>query len=167
VARLCWLITLALFVFVLNVSLYADALQPEFIPQKVFSGHSQGEGSLRLFFGKQRPFHVESHGYELADNTFRLDQTVTFQGEPPQSRYWIFTTVSSNQYTGTLSDAAGAVTGRTKGTQLFLRYRIKGALVMHQTLELVPNGRAIDNVGKITMLGIPVGRLRETITLKK
>jgi hypothetical protein len=37
---------------------------------------------------------------------------------------------------------------------------------MHQTLELMPDGKTIDNVGKITLLGIPVGRLHETITRK-
>ena len=37
---------------------------------------------------------------------------------------------------------------------------------MHQTLELMPDGKTIDNVGKITLLGITVGRLHETITRK-
>ena len=161
-----WPITQVLFALVLSVSLQVYAQQSEFTPQKVFSGHSEGDGSLRLFFGKQRPFHVESHGYELTDSTFRLDQTVTFQGKPPQKRHWIFRTVSSNHYAGTLSDASGAVTGSTNGLHLFLQYRIKGPLIMHQTLQLMPNGRTIENVGKITLFGIPVGHLRETITWK-
>jgi uncharacterized lipoprotein YehR (DUF1307 family) len=164
--KLNCLITQVLFALVLSVSLQAYAQQSEFTPRKVFSGHSEGDGSLRLFFGKQRPFHVESHGYELADSTFRLDQTVTFQGKSPQKRHWIFRSVSSNQFAGTLSDASGAVTGSSNGSHLFLRYRIKGPLIMHQTLQIMPNRRTIDNVGKITLFGIPVGRLRETITLK-
>jgi hypothetical protein len=160
------LITQVLFTVVLSVSLQASAQQTQFTPQKVFSGRSEGDGTLRLFFGKQRPFHVESHGYELTDSTFRLDQTVTFQGKSPQKRHWIFRSVGSNQFAGTLSDASGAVTGSTSGSQLFLRYRIKGPLIMHQTLQIMPDSRTIDNVGKITLFGIPVGRLRETITLK-
>ena len=161
-----WLITIALYALVFGVSLYANELEQEFTPQKGFSGNSEGDGTLRLFFGRQRPFHVESHGYELTDGSFRIDQTITFQGKPPQDRHWIIRTVSSNHYAGKLSDAKGGVTGSTDGSHLFLRYRIKGPLVMHQTLELMPNGRTIDNVGTITLLGVPVGRLRETISTK-
>jgi hypothetical protein len=35
---------------------------------------------------------------------------------------------------------------------------------MNQELELLPDGKTIDNVGTITLLGIPVGQLHETIT---
>jgi hypothetical protein len=34
---------------------------------------------------------------------------------------------------------------------------------MNQELELLPDGKTIDNVGTITLLGIPVGHLHETI----
>jgi len=162
----------ALLVLVLCVSVVSGSAQEkdgsslEFTPQNGFSGHSEGNGKLKLFFGKQRLFHVESHGYDQADGTFRLDQTVTFQGQPSQQRFWILKTNSQNHFTGTLSDAAGRVTGLTNGTRLLLKYRLKGLLVMHQTLELMPDGKTIDNVGKITLLGITVGHLHETITRK-
>ena len=133
-----------------------------FTPQVGFGGTSEGSGTLKLLFGKQRPYRVESDGHLLADGTFRLDQTVMFQGEPPRHRHWILTTVQPGRYTGTLSDAAGTVTGHTEGRRLMLRYRLKGPLVMHQTLEVMPDG-SIDNVGRITLLGIPVGHLQETI----
>ncbi len=103
---------------------------------------------------------------DQADGTFRLDQTVTFQSQPSQERSWILKTIRQNHYTGTLSDAAGRVTGLTNGSRLLLEYRVKGPLIMHQTLELMPDGKTIDNVGKITFLGIPVGHLHETITRK-
>jgi hypothetical protein len=35
---------------------------------------------------------------------------------------------------------------------------------MHQELELKPDGKTINNVGTITLLGIPVGHLQEIIT---
>jgi hypothetical protein len=35
---------------------------------------------------------------------------------------------------------------------------------MNQQLELLPDGKTIDNVGTITWFGIPVGHLHETIT---
>lgn len=133
-----------------------------FTPQAGFGGASEGTGTFKLLFGKPRPYHVQSLGYALADGTFRLDQTVLFQGKPPTHRHWILTTKKPGEYTGTLSDAAGRVTGHTTGQRLSLRYRLKGPLFMHQTLEIMPDG-SIDNVGKVTLLGIPVGYLKETI----
>ena len=35
--------------------------------------------------------------------------------------------------------------------------------MMHQTLELMLDGKTIDNVGRVTLLGIQVGSVRETI----
>lgn len=147
------------------LALPAFAMHPaaaRFTPQAGFGGASQGNGTLKFLFGKPRPYRVQSDGRVLADGTFRLDQTVWFQGEPPRHRHWILTTVQPGEYTGSLSDASGSVTGQTDGARLTLRYRLKGPLVMHQTLDMKPDG-TIDNVGRITLLGIPVGHLQETI----
>lgn len=158
------LLALVLCISVVSVSARADERSLEFTPHNGFYGHSEGNGMLRLFLGRQRPFHVESHGYDQTDGTFRIDQTVTFQGEPSQQRSWLLKTIRQNHYTATLSDAAGPVTGFTNGSRLLLEYRAKGPLIMHQTLVFMPDGKTIDNVGKITLLGITVGRLHETIT---
>ncbi len=162
---------LALLFFVLCISVVSVLSQAkkeslEFTPQNGFSGHSEGNGKLRLLFAKQRLFHVESHGYDQPDGTFRLDQTVTFEDQPSQQRVWILKTIHQNHYTGALSDAAGTVTGFTNGSRLRLKYRLKGLLIMHQMLELMADGKTIDNAGKITLLGITVGGLHETITRK-
>lgn len=160
------LLVLVLCTSVASVSSQAKEERSEFTPQNGFSGRSEGNGKLRLFFGKKRHFHVESHGYDQADCTFRLDQTVIFEGQPSKERTWLLKTDRQNHYTGTLSDAAGGVTGLTNGSLLKLKYRLKGPLIMHQTLNLLRDGKTIDNVGKITLLGITVGRLHETITRK-
>ncbi|HET9033777.1 MAG TPA: DUF3833 family protein [Dokdonella sp.] len=138
----------------------------ELTPQQLFAGHSEGHGSLTIFLGKPQPFHVESLGQLRPDGSFQLDQTVTFEGQPAKDRSWILRTVSPGVYAGTLSDAVGDVSGRSEGNRLTLRYRIKSLLSMHQTLELMSDGRTIDNIGKITLLGIPVGWLDETIVLE-
>ena len=157
-----------LLLFLAATSATAQLSAPEqpvvFTPKNGFSGESEGLGSLKIFFGKPRPFHVKSRGSEQGDGTFRLDQTVTFQGEAPQTRFWIISTTTPNHYSATLSDAAGPVQAVTTGSTLSLHYRIKGPLVMHQELKLAPDGRTIDNVGVIRLLGVPVGHLRETIT---
>lgn len=138
----------------------------DFTPRNGFAGASEGDGVLTLLLGNPRPFHVESRGMAQADGRFRLEQTVTFRGKPPQARVWVLTTVGPNRYAATLSDAAGPVTGTSSGPRLSLHYRIRGPLVMHQDLTLRPDGETIDNIGVITLLGLPVGHLRETITRK-
>lgn len=138
----------------------------EFTPQNGFGGDSEGNGSLKLLFGDPRPFHVQSRGIQQDDGSFRLEQTVTFEGDPPRDRVWHIITTRPHLYAATLSDAAGPVTGTSAGSHLSLTYRVQGLLVMHQELELAQDGRSIDNVGTLTVLGLPVGRLRETITRK-
>ena len=146
--------------------LFAADMPLEFTPQNGFIGESEGNGTLRLLLGKPRAFHVSSHGKKQTDGTFRLDQTITFQGRAPQERFWIITTTNNNNYSAILSDAAGQVKGITSGSHLSLKYRVKGPLMMHQELELSADGKTIDNIGVIKLLGIPIGRLAEVITRK-
>ena len=148
---------------VLLAVLPARAEQVSFTPQNGLSGPSRGDGSLRLFLGRPRAFQVQSLGQSESDGSFTLKQTVTFEGKTPETRRWEIQEVTPLHYTGTLSNAAGTVSGHTIGRRLFLKYRITGPLVMHQTLELMPDGKTIDNVGRITLLGIQVGSVRETI----
>ena len=142
----------------------SEERQLEFIPRVAFAGHSVGDGSFSVFLLLGHTYHVENYGYVQADETFRLNQSTTSRGRPPTARFWIIKNTGANNFTATLSEAAGPVTGHAEGARLFLSYRIKGPLVMHQQLELMPDGKTIDNVGRITLLGIPVGRLHETIT---
>jgi hypothetical protein len=136
-----------------------------FTPQNGFSGLSEGNGTLRLFFS-HKPFHVENHGFDRPDGSFQLDQTVQFEGNVPETRTWLMRRSNNLHYTATLSGAAGTVTGEASGSRLTLRYRIKGPLVMHQTLTLATDGKSIDNVGRVTLFGIPVGSLHELIQRK-
>ena len=159
-----WLLPVVLAATALACPLFAADQPVEFTPQNGFGGVSEGRGTLTLFLGKPRAFHVSSRGTPQSDGTFRLDQIVTFEGQAPQDRFWILTITSNNCYSATLSDAAGPVKGVTSGSHLSLESRVKGPLVMHQELELSPDGKTIDNVGVITLIGIPVGRLHETIT---
>ncbi len=141
----------------------AWAQQVLFTPQNGLSGPSHGDGSLKLFFGHPRVYHVQSFGRSESNGSFTLKQTIVFDGKETQTRRWDMQQVTPLNYTGTLSDAAGTVSGHTSGRHLLLQYRIKGPLMMHQALELMPDGKTIDNVGRITLLGIPVGSLHETI----
>jgi hypothetical protein len=136
-----------------------------FTPKYGFSGPSEGNGVLRLLLG-HKSFHVENHGFDRPDGSFQLDQTVQFAGETPETRTWIIRSSGGLRYTATLSGTSGVVTGEALGSRLNLRYRIKGPLVMHQRLTLAPDGKSIDNAGRVTLLGIPIGSLQELIRRK-
>ncbi|MDQ3039339.1 MAG: DUF3833 family protein [Pseudomonadota bacterium] len=151
---------------VANGPVFPDEQSNEFTPQNGFGGASEGDGTLTFLLGTPQPFHVESLGKQQADGTFRLEQTISFQGKPPRHRVWIMTELRPNHFSATLSDAAGPVTATVSGSRLSLQYRAKGPLFMHQELELLPDGKTIRNVGVIRLLGMPVGHLRETITRK-
>lgn len=139
-----------------------------FVPERVFAGHSQGKGELRLLLGKPRPFTVESLGTAQADGRFRLEQKVRFQGKAVQSRAWVMQQTSPGYYSATLTEAAGPAAGHTQGSRLTLRYPLKRwGLVMHQTLDLAKDGRTVANYGSIRLFGVEVGELRETIYLRQ
>ena len=144
----------------------ASAEVADFVPQRGFAGYSQGDGTSRIFFGPVRAFHVESHGYDLPDGAFRLDQTMSYRDQSATFRFWIIKTVGNGRFWASVSDAPGQVTGHADGPRLFLRYRVKGPFVLHQRLELMTDGKTIENEGRITLLGIPIGWLHETITRK-
>lgn len=133
-------------------------------PAALFEGLSTGQGQLRLGLGKPRPFRVQSEGRRQADGSFRLDQTVFFDGEAARTRHWEIRRVGEGRFVFSLSDAAGPGTAVVDGSRLTLRYPLtRSGLRMRQVLEVSADGRSIANIGSIRWLGIPVGRLTETI----
>lgn len=147
----------------LLLGLPAQAQQVLFTPEVGLSGASRGSGSLKFLVGSRRAFHVRSFGTSERDGSFTLNQTVSFVGQEPTTRSWVIRTVSPLHYAATLTDAAGSVSGHTSGRHLFLKYRVKGPFVMHQVLHLLPDGKTIENVGRVTLFGVAVGFLQETI----
>lgn len=164
--ELRFLVPVAFALSILGAPSFALEKPQHFTPQNGFGGRSEGNGTLTLLFAEPRSFHVESLGTPQKDGTFRIDQTIQFLGEQPTTRVWLLRTVGPNRYSATLSDAAGPVTGSTSGSRLSLKYRAKGPFFMHQELRLMPDGKTIDNVGVISLLGVPVGHLKETIIRK-
>jgi Protein of unknown function (DUF3833) len=155
-----------IFLAVIAGSALSQSPSSVFTPQSGFSGRSQGDGVLHLFFSN-KSFHVESHGFDRPDGSFQLDQAVQFAGRAAENRTWIIRPSVDSRYTGTLTGSAGIVTGETSGSRLTLRYRMKGPIVVHQTLTLSPDNKSIDNDGRITLLGVPIGSMHEVIRRKE
>ncbi len=143
----------------------AVQLQPVFDPIAFFSGHTRGEGTLDVRFGKSRTLTVDGIGHTNADGTFTLDQTVTYADGAVETRRWVLRRTDATHYSATLSDATGEVTAESEGTLFHLRYRIRSPRVyMEQWLYLQADGRSVLNQAEVSVLGVSWARLSETIT---
>lgn len=146
----------------------AQAIAAEFVPELVFAGRSSGRGVLDLVSGPPRRLEVESTGTMQPDGRFELRQVIRVEGRPPRARTWTMWKTATGTYAASLTDAIGPVEVRVAGSRMTVRYRLsRWGLAMHQTLDLADDGRSIANAGRIRLLGMPVGRLDETIRLDR
>lgn len=136
---------------------------PVFDPMTFFAGRLRGEATLSVLLRRDRPVAVESRGRVRPDGVLVLDQRIEEEGEPARTRRWLIRRTGPATYAGTLSDAAGPVSGRVRGNRLELRFAMRGGLRATQRLDLAPDGRSADNRLTVTKFGLPVARLRETI----
>ena len=65
------------------------APEPVFRPEVFFLGRTQGVGTLKVRTKSTKEVRVESLGTPQADGTFRLDQTITMDGERTETRIWV------------------------------------------------------------------------------
>ncbi len=139
--------------------------EPVMRPEAFFAGTTRSFGVLEAQSGApSKVFHVEGQGVAQADGAFRLDQTVSFDGQAPQRRTWLMRPSSPNGYRASLTDASGEVVGEAYGPVFHLRYPYKSVARMEQWLYLQSDGRTVLNEGVVTVAGVVVARLSECIT---
>jgi hypothetical protein len=129
-----------------------------------FTGQSRGEGTLKIALRRPRAVTVASVGRWGRGGGLILDQTVTLAGQPATQRQWQLRRGGPSGVAGSLSDAAGPVTGRIEGNRLHLRFIMKGGLRADQWLALQPGGYVLHNVMIVRKWGLPLARLDEVIT---
>lgn len=116
-------------------------------------------------FGTDRDLAVEGHGWTRPDGIFQLDQTITFGDGAVEARDWCLSRLDASRFSAILSDARGKVAASASGNLFHLRYLIRHPAVrMEQWLYLQPDGQSVLNLARVTVLGVPWARLRETIT---
>jgi len=135
---------------------------PHFDPFVFFAGDSRGEASLRKLFSSPEPIHVRSHG-QIESGTLVLAQTIAEGDTPPRDRVWHIRAVGPDRFAGTLSDAAGPVSGEVEGNRLHLAFAMKGGVAADQWLTLAPDGRSAHNILVARKFGLVVAVLDETI----
>ncbi len=143
-----------------------DGSSPVLRPEAFFAGVTRSTGVQEDRSGAPtRRFRVEGHGTARPDGALRLDQTVVFDGEPPQSRTWVLRPVDAHRYEATLTDASGPVEGEAWGNVFHLSYPMRAPIGgrMEQWLYLQPDGRTVVNEATISVAGLVVARLSERI----
>lgn len=153
---------IALLVLLVLAPVACAAAAPD--PLALFEGASQGRGTLRLGLGRARPYTVDNRGVRDADGTLRLMQVVHMSGAPDRHRDWVIRPQGGGRYVFTLTDAVGPGVAQVTGPRIDLRFAPRHGVRMHQVLVLSPDGRTLSNVGRIRVLGVPIGRLVETIS---
>ena len=142
----------------------AASATAEFRPDLFFAGRTRGAGTVKTLTGsKAQSLQVSSIGRTEPDGTLVLDQDIRLDGKQQQRTFRIRRSADGS-WTGTLSDASGPVSASVRGPTLSLAYPMKrGGMRMNQMLTLQPGGRTLLNRARVTLLGVTVARIEETI----
>lgn len=139
------------------------AATPDFDALRFFAGKTHGEGSFKSVLHARTDVHVDGSGRVEPDGTLILDQQVRRGDKPVEPRQWRLRETSRGHYSGTLSDARGAVEGDAVGNRLHLRFTSTSGYRVEQWLELASGGRQATNHLVARRFGIVVATLDETI----
>ena len=136
---------------------------PPLDPLAFFTGVSHGEATLAQIMKSDRRVTVESRGRMGKDGWLTLDQHVVTQGAKPRDRSWKLRQAGPGHWTGTLTDAVGAVDAVADGGGVLIRYTMKGGLNVEQTLMPIAGRNALDNHLYVTKFGLRLAHLHEII----
>ena len=141
------------------------AESPAMRPEHFFAGATHSFGLLETPSGApSKVFRVEGRGAPQPDGSFRLDQTVSFEGQTPERRSWTMRAAGPHGYRAQLTDASGEVVGEAYGNLFHLRYPYKRVARMEQWLYLQPDGRTVLNEATVSVAGVVIARVSERIS---
>lgn len=127
-----------------------------------FAGRTHGEATLEKVGSSPVQMRVDSVGRPNGSGLI-LDQLIREGDKPPRARRWTMRPAGPNRFTGTLTDAAGPVSVRTKGPRAFVSYTMKNGMTVEQQLAIQADRRTLLNHMTIKKYGLKVAELRETI----
>ena len=131
-------------------------------PVAFFAGRTYGEAKLEKVGSGPVQLRVDSVGRPSGDGLI-LDQIIREGDKPPRARRWTMRPVGPNRYSGTLTDAAGPVSVRTKGPRAYISYTMKNGMTVEQQLALQSDRRTVLNHLTVKKFGMKVAELSETI----
>ncbi len=130
---------------------------------RFFEGRTEGQARLKVIFRSPKTVRVQSRGRVEPGGQLVLVQDIAEEGKPRRTREWRMREVSPGRFTGTLTDAGGAVAGEVRGNLFHVRYPMQNGLHAEQWLTLQPDGKTVLNRMHVTKLKLRVATLEETI----
>jgi hypothetical protein len=132
-------------------------------PEQFFVGHTEGEGRVSVMFSGSHNVRTHSRGRIEPGGAFVLDQIIEEEGKAARRSTWRLVRSGANRLTGSLSGAAGPVTGDVAGNVLHLSYRSIDGPYVEQWITLSPGGRTARNRMAFRRFGIGVANVEEVI----
>lgn len=139
------------------------AAAPSVTPEQFFVGRTEGAGTVSIIMSGRHGVRVRSRGRLEAGNVLILDQVVEEEGKPARSRTWRLRRTAGNRFSGTITDARGAVTGEVTSNVFHLTYRTTDGVSVEQWITIQPGGRVARNRMVLKKLGFKVASVEETI----
>jgi hypothetical protein len=137
--------------------------QPALDPLDFFTGDIRGEGTIKVMMKSTTTMRSESHGTPDGNGGLTLDQKVYETGKPVRISRWQLHPTSKTTLGGTMTNAAGPISGDLSGNRLHLKYIMKDGLAAEQFMYLQPDRRTLRNHMTVRKWGIVVARIDETI----
>jgi len=134
-----------------------------FDPVAFFTGSTEGVGQLKKVFSSAHRIVTHGHGLVRADGMLVIDHRVEEQGEAVRLRQWQLRQTAPGQFSGSMSEASGPVTGTLAGNRLAILYTMRGGMRVDQVVTMAAGGQSASNVMKISKFGMTVATLTETI----
>lgn len=154
---------MALSAFV-GLLLIAQAASPAVsVPERFFLGRTEGQGTAHVILSGRHAVRHRGHGRMGHDGALLLEQVVEEEGKPARRRNWRLVRAGPNRFTGTISDARGAVTGEVRGNVLHIRYRSVEGPSVEQWITVHSGGRSATNRMTFRRFGVQVATVQETI----
>ena len=135
----------------------ANAQRPK-SPLKFWEGRTESTGTVKLLMKKPFKSHAVGIGTIRSDGSLHLVQHVTEPDKAPFDRVWHIREVAPGRYSGTMSQASGAVTIDEVDGKFRFRFRMKGNLSVEQWLYPSKDWNSARNEVTIRKFGVVVGR---------
>ena len=155
---------------VLAVSLLAASAGPAAADQApkldmldFFTGKTHSDNVIRTALNRPHKLIVDSVGGYNKEGEFILIDNVQEEGKPARKRVWAMRPAGANRFTGSLSDAIGAVDVAVSGDTATIRYTMKdGRVSINQKLQLQADGTLANHV-VARKFGMKFGQVDGTI----
>lgn len=126
-------------------------------PLRFFEGSTVGESTVNIIFHKSYRSKTTGQGRINADGSLDLVQRVEEEGRSPFTRRWHIKQVGTGRWSGTMSEAVGAITAEQVGDRFRFRFSMKDNVRVEQWLTPLDGGKSARNEATIRKHGFVVG----------